>query len=95
MSSQCIDVIDFVKIPGSSDINFGVIENYQHDNKNFSKLSARLRFSQRQGDETFFATYWKPGLGPDIAEASINALVFICHGYAEYIGEAYDQVVKV
>ena len=95
MSAQCIDVINFVKNPGLSDINFEVIETYKQGNKSFSKLSARFQFGQRYGDKTFFATYWKPGEGLDIAEASINALVFISHGYAEYVGEAYDQVAKL
>ena len=94
-SSQCGDVINFVNHPRSSNIKFEIVESYQKGDKVFTKLTAQFRFRQAYGHETFFATYWKPGKGHLIAKGSINALVFICHGYAEYLGEAYDEVAKL
>ena len=42
-----------------------------------------------------FATYWKPGWGHEITKHSIKSLVFISHGYAEYLGNGYDEVAKL
>ena len=38
------------------------------------------------GDQKFFATYWIPQATP------IKGLVYLCHGYAEYISPSYDEV---
>ena len=41
------------------------------------------------GDETFFATYWRP--------QQVNkpkGLVFLSHGYAEYFCPSYDEIAE-
>ena len=37
-------------------------------------------------NETFFATYWRP--------RDVKALIFFCHGYAEYLSASYDEVAE-
>ena len=37
-------------------------------------------------NETFFATYWRP--------MDVKALIFFCHGYAEYLSASYDEVAE-
>merc|ERR1711894_564652 len=36
---------------------------------------------------TYFATYWKP-------KCPNKGLIFICHGYAEYIGPNYEEMAQ-
>ena len=97
MSTQANDtLIEFVKSSDSSDaIKFEVVEKQLQGDKIVTKLTAQFHFGNFYGNETFFATYWKPGEGEYIAKDSIKALVFIAHGYAEYLGDAYDEVAKL
>ena len=39
--------------------------------------------------ESYFATYWRPKRAK-----KPKALIFLSHGYAEYFGSAYDEVVE-
>ena len=78
----------------SSNVKFKTVETYDRGGRKFSKLSARFRMGNKYGCKTFHATYWKPGGGHKISKNSINALVFISHGYGEYLGDAYDEVAK-
>ena len=41
------------------------------------------------GGNTFFATYWRPKQG-----GKPKGLVFLCHGYAEYISPSYDEIAE-
>ena len=93
MADPSHDSIEFLN-NDSNDVAFTVVENYKHDEKVGTKLTAQFRYGKKYGDETFFSTYWKPGEGEKIKAGSVNALVFICHGYCEYVGEAYDQLAK-
>ena len=97
MSTQANDtLLDFIRSSDSSDaIKFEVVEKQQQGDKIVTKLTAQFHFGKFYGNETFFATYWKPGDGEYIAKDSIKALVFIAHGYAEYLGDAYDEVAKL
>ena len=94
-SAQHGDAIEFVKTTDSSNIKFKVVDSYQKGSKHFTKLTAQFRFGKAYGDETFFATYWKPGKGHHILKGSINALIFISHGYGEYLGDPYDEVARL
>ena len=38
-------------------------------------------------NEKFFATYWRP--------REVKALIFFCHGYAEYLSASYDEVAEI
>jgi len=37
--------------------------------------------------ETYFATYWRP-------KTKIKGLIFLCHGYGDYIGPNYDEIAE-
>ena len=87
--------LEFLTKPGISNINFKTIENYVRNGRKFTKISARFQLGKKYGNQTFLATYWKPNRGHKITKGSINALVFICHGYGEYLGDAYDEVAKL
>jgi len=93
MSDPSTDPIQFIT-NDSNEIEFKTVENYKHEDKVGTKLTAQFRYGNKYGDETFFSTYWKPGEGAQIGQGSVNALVFICHGYCEYIGEAYEELGK-
>ena len=41
------------------------------------------------GDETFFATYWRPQ-----QFEKPKGLIFFCHGYAEYFCPSYDEIAE-
>ena len=89
-----INKLEFLTHNGSSNVKFSVIKNYMRRGRKFSKLSTRFHFGKQYGDDTFFATYWKPGYGDKFEKGSVNALVFICHGYGEYLGDAYDEIAE-
>ena len=93
MSGESGDSICFVQNE-SNNIAFQVVEDYKKDDKTGTKLTAQFRFGEKYGDETFFATYWKPGQGEEIVTDDVHALVFISHGYAEYLGDSYEEVAK-
>merc|ERR1719471_1277109 len=82
--------IRFVNQEGSSDIKFTLSENYRINGNDFTKMTAKFRMGQRYGNETFHATYWKPGTELNLKPSSISALVFMSHGYAEYLGDDYE-----
>lgn len=84
----------FITKSGFSNVKFETIEVYERGGRKFSKLCARFRIGSKYGDKTFHATYWKPGWGHKITKNSIKSLVFISHGYAEYLGDGYDEVAK-
>jgi len=85
---------EFVTKEGSADISFESAEYFEIDEKKFTKMTARFRMGQRYGNQTFHATYWKPGTDLSLKPGSINALVFISHGYAGYLGDEYDDIAR-
>ena len=93
MSDSSDESIQFIT-NDSNNIAFNTVESYKHEDKVGTKLTAQFRHGNRYGDETFFSTYWKPGEGDQIGEGSVKALVFVCHGYCEYVGEAYEELGK-
>ena len=96
MSDVTNEAINFLNTnqDDPSGVGFDIVENYKQDDKDGTKLTAQFRFGTRYDNNTFFATYWKPGAGIEIAEGSVCALVFISHGYCEYVGDSYDEVAK-
>ena len=50
----------------------------------FRKETSTFEFS----NEKFFATYWRP-------TGEVRALIFFCHGYAEYLSASYDEVAEI
>ena len=94
MSGETTESVSFLQNESNS-IAFQVVEDYKKDDKTGTKLTARFRFGDKYGDESFFATYWKPGQGKEIVTDDVHALVFISHGYAEYLGDCYDEVAKL
>jgi len=82
----------FVTEEGSPDIKFQSKESFKVDEKEFTKMTAKFRMGQSYGNETFHATYWKLGKDISLKPSSINALVFISHGYAEYLGDDYNNI---
>ena len=97
MSDQADTAIEFLRKSESptAGIQLDTVEPLKHNDKPLTKLSARFHFGNAYGDKTFYATYWKPEHGEDISEDSINALVFICHGYAEYLCNDYDEIATL
>ena len=93
MSEESGDGICFLQNE-SNKIAFQVVEDYKKYDKTGTKLTSQFRFGVKYGNETFFATYWKPGQGEEIVAGDVHALVFITHGYAEYLGDTYDAVAK-
>ena len=91
MSDTSDDSLEFIT-SDSNNVAFKVVENYNLEDKVGTKLNAQFRYGKKYGDQTFFSTYWKPGEGEKISEGSIKALIFICHGYCEYIGESYEEL---
>ena len=64
----------------SADIDFTV----EAEEDNFTKEVAKFSF----GTQTHVARYWKPKKYP------ANGLVFLCHGYAEYVGSNYEELAN-
>ena len=80
---------------GSLDPKFDLDKNFGIGNETFTKMTGRFRFGdQKKTDETFFATYWAPGKIPKIQPRKINALIFVVHGYAEYLSNDYDEIAR-
>ena len=96
MSDQNNEEIAFTSktVDGSQSIAFEVVETFQHGDKTGSKLTTNFHLGSKYGDDTFFATYYKPGDDDKIAIDSLSALVFVCHGYAEYVSDSYDELAK-
>ena len=96
MSDQNDEEIAFTSktVDGSQSIAFEVVETFQQGDKTGSKLTTNFHLGSKYGDDTFFATYYKPGADEKIAFDSLSALVFICHGYAEYVSDSYDELAK-
>ena len=96
MSFQSDGRITFANksVDGTSCIAFEIVETFEKGGKTGTKLTTNFRFGNNYGDETFFATYYKPGEGDNIVFDNLSALVFICHGYAEYFGDDYDDLSK-
>ena len=86
--------LHFITKAGTSNIRFKTIETYERGGRKFSKLSARFRIGNKYGNKTFHATYWKPGRGHKIEKDSVRSLVFLSHGYGEYLGDGYDEIAK-
>ena len=87
--------LHFITKSGTPTVKFETIEAYKRGGRKFSKISARFRIGNKYGDKTFHANYWKPGWSHDITKNSIRSLVFISHGYGEYLGDGYDEVAKL
>ena len=61
----------------------------------FTKMTAQFYYGRNYGsDNTFFATYWTPGRQPTIDPKRINALIFLSHGYAEYLSGDYEEIAN-
>jgi len=87
--------LHFITKSGSPAVKFETVEVYERGGRKFSKLCARFRIGSKYGGKTFHATYWKPGWSDNITKNSIKSLVFISHGYGEYLGDGYDEVAKL
>jgi len=80
---------------GSSNPKFNFVKHFGEGNTTFSKMTGRFYFGDKQEtDQTFFATYWAPGERPMIQPRKINALIFVVHGYAEYLSNDYDEIAR-
>ena len=85
------DVIDFIKKDESECVDFEISKHGETKSGNkFIRFNAHFRF----GKNTFFSTYWKPGGEDEISERNIKALVFISHGFAEYLNYSYEEVAR-
>jgi len=74
---------------------FDFDKNYGNGNDTFTKMTARFHYGYRYGEnDSFFATYWSPGEHPAIHPEQINALIFVSHGYAEYLSNDYDEIAR-
>ena len=74
---------------------FSFVKNYGNENSPFTKMTTRFHYGDKYGDDdTFFATYWSPGKNPTIQPNKINALIFVSHGYAEYLSNDYDEIAR-
>jgi len=74
---------------------FDFVKNYGNKNHPFTKMTTRFQYGDKYGeDDTFFATYWSPGKNPMISPEKINALIFVSHGYAEYLSNDYDEIAR-
>ena len=79
----------------SLDPKFKLDKHFGIGNDTFTKMTGRFRFgSQKSADQTFFATYWSPGQSQLIQPWMINALIFVAHGYAEYLSNDYDEIAR-
>merc|ERR1712126_8616 len=72
--------IEFELGRNSDDINFCL----QSETNDFCKSTTTFVTERKN---THFATYWKP-------KRCIKGIVFICHGYAEYIGPNYEEIAQ-
>ena len=77
---------------GSSNPKFEFDKNFGDGNETFTKMSSRFSFGVENSDGTWFATYWTPGEEARIQPTKINALIFVVHGYAEYLSNDYDEI---
>ena len=58
--------------------------NVETKGPGFTKEISKFRY----GTNTYFASYWKPTKAPP------KALVYVCHGYAEYVGPNYEELAQ-
>ena len=80
---------------GSSNPMFNFVKHFGKGNTTLTKMTGRFHFGDKQDtDQTFFATYWAPGERPMIQPRKINALIFVVHGYAEYLSNDYDEIAR-
>ena len=79
---------------GSSNPKFEFDKNFGDENETFTKMTTRFHFGEKNKDGTWFATYWTPGEEAKIQPTKINALIFVVHGYAEYLSNDYDEIAR-
>ena len=88
-----IHFVECQEAPSFSEFQF--VKNFGRDGDPYSKMTAQFYRNGKYGlDNTFFATYWTPGIQPKIIPERINALIFISHGYAEYLSDDYEEIAS-
>ena len=80
---------------GSTSTKFNILEDFGRYNETYTKLTGRFHYGDQKGaNKTFFATYWTPGNCSTIQCEKINALIFVAHGYGEYLSNDYDELAR-
>ena len=78
----------------TSNPKFKFDKNFGDGNETFTKMTTRFHLDENNIDGTWFATYWTPGKEARIQPKNINALIFVVHGYSEYLSNNYDEIAK-
>ena len=87
---QFVEYEDFSSTP-----KFNFIRNFNNGNETFTKMTSRFYYGRKHGlRKTFFATYWTPGAQATIDPKRIDAIIFLSHGYAEYLSTDYEEIAN-